>query len=301
MAKRSEVRECVVCHVSCVVCVVAGLKVETRREGRQPCAGLILPTGAWMRPAWGSTAPELHCRVQLCGGRVGPGNPPPNSIWAVGGGTKHQPTAQTARRKASIRLEAVNATVEPCCWDGTGQVREGRGRGQPAAQYLQYTPHHFDDDNHDIHHHQVQPLRWAAAPSQRQGHLVQASTSCDRSFPFEPLRILPLERAPLGTSPLAPISTGTLDPECACATPSDPAERLHLALQLDLSLAHRGTNRRLTSLPVQWLAPSSSYCTGPDQYLRPGLFCIAALVCILFLFLFAFPIYYADNALTSRR
>lgn len=110
-----------------------------------------------------------------------------------------------------------------------------------------------------------------------------------------------LPESPLGSQPACAHQHRRTRSGMRLSHPSDPTKRLHLAPQLDLSLAHRGTNRRLTALPAQWLAPSSSYCTGPDQYLRPGLFVLVALVYFvsLFLFLFAFSIYYADRALPS--
>lgn len=71
------------------------------------------------------------------------------------GPTKHLPTAQTCQReKASIRLGAVNATLEPSCWDGTasgsGCVRVA-GSGNDAQHAC--TTHHFDDNHHHGHHY----------------------------------------------------------------------------------------------------------------------------------------------------
>lgn len=154
---------------------------------------------------------RLRCSLASSGGVwVGPRNPPPNLIWALGGGpTKHQPTAQTCQReKASIRLEAANATVEPYCWDGTasGCVRVA-GSGNDALHAC--TTHHFDDNHHHHHQHylkappQAQPTTNSRAI--RVGDGVGGSITapgvlfwrapidriCDRSFPFEPSRILP--------------------------------------------------------------------------------------------------------------
>lgn len=81
------------------------------------------------------------------------------------GPTKHLPTAQTCQReKASIRLGAVNATLEPSCWDGTasGCVRVA-GSGNDAQHAC--TTHHFDDDEtttatttlRHLHRHNQQP------------------------------------------------------------------------------------------------------------------------------------------------